>query len=386
MPPPQELLKVNRAAPNLCACYAITIKDRATGGEVCDLSKAPLSISYSRSLRGFTSLSMTLINDDPECCDCLPIAWRHELVIERLGEDGQSEGIVWQGPVTRYVDDSVFGTFQIDASDRGIWWQRAGVLPFDIPVGTDHAEAFFTIANYANSLNPGGPIATTWTPSGFILTQPIAAGTPIDTALGSLSGAEWTIAPELYGPGLFAIDDGQSYLTLDTAIDWQDSGAVIDSDFQYVATQVIVQADLKNGPDGARVEGIFPPTSEPHPDYGTHIQVVQAEQPLTQAEADAEAVRIFNRDKDGNRFLVTSGGSLSPTAPVTIWDLVPGRCFRVFSEGSCSGIAEIQRLHNVVVEILPRSTPDGVRLCETRVAIDLQPKGTDRISADRASV
>jgi hypothetical protein len=101
----------SEALPNLCGFYAIRVaprrKDLVAPGDECDLSEYSVSGRFSRVDSDTSLAEVTVFLDERGCCDCLPQAWRDELIIERVDVNGQAEGVIWRGIITQTIEDSI---------------------------------------------------------------------------------------------------------------------------------------------------------------------------------------------------------------------------------------------------------------------------------------
>ena len=374
-------------AATLCAGYRIRIVERVTSRTVCDITDLVASGTWRRVLQNVSTVEITADtgnNDDPggRCCDCIPRLWVDDIVIERTSTDGRVEGVVWRGPAVQVIDDEIDGTITITAADNSIWWTRHNRARTSITGTVDEAELWWRLvadaeAGVFSMLSIPGP-----SPTGQAREVTIEPAT--DTTEGSdnqilifggLPTVMWTVVDRVvYGPGPTTVGD-VPFAALDTARHWVDPGAVIDNDGVTFASQVrLVAADST----GAPIVGIYPPDPVATPAAGEHVITYRIDGIYTQAALTAAARRRWESDRSGARYLVTSTSSLSETAPVTVWDLIPGRVFTVTAGRACSNLDGLMRLYNVAVEFT--STGDGT-LTETRVAIDFRDAVADRGSS-----
>lgn len=415
MPPPASLLN-GEAEPIGCACYRIYIRNRTTKALIdgCDFLETAVSGTFGFSLINTTGFDIE-IPVQPGCCDCYPKKWRDEIVVERYTADGKREGELWCGTVTQVVEDSIAGTLKIVTKDPSIWWGRNPVSARNVLEPIDEAELWRQLVGDSEAKNPSGVTLKPFRPTGVEFTEGVTRRSTVTTEstttetradgskivtettvtgssstdassliLGGLESVFWTIhGCELYGPGPTTVDQSP-YATLDVEKHWTVAGGVFDDDGAFVTTQAtVIGKDVR----GDEIVGRYPATSVPHPDYGVHESEPVIDLTLsTQAQVDAAAREIYERDKDGSLFFVTSSSSLSKDAPVTPWDLVPGRLFWVVSRSTCNQVRVLRQLNNVKIEVGAKRTSLGRRTGELRVAVDFGPPGVIRSSSERVSI
>ena len=372
-----------------CACYQVYLRSVFDGSEVpgCDLSTTNIEEgNWTRTLNQTSTAYLKFPLPDLFCCECAPQKWEHELVIERETEGGGFEE-VWSGPVTRTVEDRIFGTFEIFASDRSVLWfeQPYAQERLVFPAGTDEGIVWATLIQMAEDCVQSG-----------LLIRPTETGCPLTEDLVIEEGAEWTraleeltsvhwavVANQLLGPAE-NLQGTTVQHRLATDIDWEDSGAVIDDDGAQTATHVTVRNAAPTVP-GA-MKGTWPP-GPPRPSAGVGCHTLEVIDPklTTQAELTAAARMLYDQRKDGNRALVTSAGTLSRQTELCIDDLIPDRYVSVETNGTCNDFVEVKVIARVVANF--NLSTEGGRTClqETRVAIDMIPPGGEA-SSSRLSV
>lgn len=385
---PPHLQLVRDAAPNLCAFYRVLTVDRLTGGELCDLTEIGVNGTWHWGLNTTSEVELTVTLVDG-CCECIPVPWQNLLVIERLGIDHQPEGIVWSGFVTQTLEDQLVGTLTVKASDRSIIWTRRDRTRVTITGTIDEADLWARLATDAETGDPSGIVIGPYTPTGafVIATARAATATDIgtnnqDPLFGStLPAVQWAVIDrDLYGPGPTTTGPAP-WAELDVSHHWVDQAAVVDTDGDNVASQVRL---FTVDEDDNQLVGEWPPTPSIDRRYGLHIRSYQSQNSYTQQQITAAARARYERDRDPYVFLVTSSDSLSPDAPVTVWDLIPGRRFTVTSEETCEQIlGQPLEVYNVAVELADNG--DGFA-AEARVAADFATPGTNARSEDRVSI
>lgn len=364
-----------------CASYSVYLRSRVTGEPVdgCDFSRLDPKLAKFSWLYSVVSLAeLILVTGETDCCGCQPIEWEHELVFERFDRAGQSEGDAWVGPVWKVVDDGVNGELQILALDRSVWpMQRRDVIRQPIHmVGADKTDLWMALWK---DLEVGGPSGLTPVPRPVGVTGELHRDRfdLLGTAFDDLAEVRWTVVGDrMFGPGPETVPP-IVVGTLDVDRHWEQRGAVIESDGEPTATFVIVAGE-------GDVIGTWPPGGPAaDPLVGLHIKRYDDPTVSTAERAEARAREIWVADRDGDRFLVTSDGTLGPSTPFDLWQMIPGSLFEIEAGVSCLQLEERMRVVNVVVELA--AIQPGV-LSEARVAIDLQPADSDRLSDSRASV
>lgn len=373
-----------------CACYKIYLRNSFDGSEVggCDLSEQVIEDAFwTRDLSRTSEAYVKYPLPDLFCCECAPKEWEHELVVERENEAGDFDEI-WSGPVVRTVEDRVFGTFEIFAKDRSAWWFEQPYVLEDIvfPVGTDEGIVWATLINqFAEPCVQAG-----------LGVRPTETGCPITTEISLQAGQTWTqvfdellsvrwavVANKLLGPAA-NLQGEQVQHRLATDIDWDQAGAVIDTDGNFTATHVTVSSG--EPADTTAVTGSWP-KGPPRPSAGVGCHTLRIVDPkvTTVAEAEARAREIQEQRRNGNRALVTSAGSLSEQTELCIDDLIPDRRVSVETNGTCNDFVEMKLLARIIANFSLDTA--GARTClrETRVAIDMIDVG-GVASATRLSV
>lgn len=371
-----------------CATYSVYIRNRTTKQPIagCDFTKQPIEGKWRRTKNTGSSPSASTadfsmpLSGLAGCCECDAEPWRDELVIERLDREGNTDGIVWVGPVSHVVDDTTFGAFTVTARDATVWpFSRTQRTRTAIKL-TDVDESVVWLALWGD-LTRGGQSGVTpiVTPTGNKVSVDFDRYSSVDAVITELPGISWSMSGDtLYvgGNDLGHTDNPIAFLDVDEH--WDTGGAVVDKDGTYVATKVIVL-------DGDTILAEYPPY-EHGSELGLHIGWIDADPGTTAKQATQLAYDTWQANRVTDAFLVTSAGTLSADAPVTVCDLDIGKVFTVEASSSCSTLSERMRLINVVGEFEAQETGQGVHLVEARVAIDFQPINTNRTSSSRQSI
>lgn len=386
---PAQLLH-RAATANLCAYYRVRLVERFTQRTICDLT--PLgafgTFRWILSTTGFMDLSIPTRNNRIECCECFPRPWADEIVIDRRNPARESEGIVFRGVVTRTVEDQSNEVIKVSAGDGSIWWTRHDRARSTVDAVMDETDAWRAVVLDAERGAFSGVRVGPGTPTGVSTRLQLTAASATaegsenqSLIFGGYPNVMWAIVDRtLYGPGSTTVGE-EPHATLDTGLHWVQPGAEIDNDGADFASQIrLVGATV----GGDTVIGVWPTEPLSTSLLGEHVRTYSQEGVFTQAEITEAARARWITDREIRQFLVTSEDSLSSTAPVTVWDCVPGRVFQVAASGACSSLGRLMRVYNVAVDFA--DSGDG-RLAETRVAIDLRPHtAVGAVSYDRLSI
>ena len=361
----------------LCACYSITLRDRYTGAEVegCDLSLVNITEgNYTRDLDATSTSYAKYDAPGLGCCECKPEAWQHIVSVERT--DGNETETVWEGVVTNFIEDRVFGTFELFASDKSILWTRQPYATRDLffPKGTDEADVWAALVSMAEECAQTGlAINPTSTGCGIGQDRFITKGEDVTSLISSLSSVHWSVvAGKLLGPGP-NLQGTQTRNNLSTDVDWENNGAVIDND----GTTTVTHATVSNQPPdgtGPIFTGAWP-TDEPQPQQGVGCHAIRIVDPKIESNAQArdEARLIVEQRRNGNRAIVTSAGSLSRDSELCISDLIPDRRVSIETTGTCSDFVDDAKINRVVVRFATSSELGQRCITEKQVAPDFIP-------------
>lgn len=331
----------------LCASYGVLIRDRVTGVTVARLPERGWSASFDYRIDRTSEAQLTVDVSpngvDADCCLRLGEVghWMHELVFYREGNNQE----VWGGPITRLRDVPGRGQFIVYAKDRSAWWWRRAItrnLTYSGTAKTDAARVFMDLVREAEQTSgsaswtlPYDPVRlslsgneTGVTVDGKVLTASdiVMCGPEIQTLSDSV--IDWTVIGRRGYVGSLVLEldpltlAQEHWLELDPEFDW---------DGENVATQVQVL--------GARgIRGEWPVGQIEFarwPQYGSHTLRVSDSKITDQATATARARSLWERNQQPILNVLSTGGSLSQFAPVTVEDLIPGRVINVGIEESC---------------------------------------------------
>ena len=361
-------------------CYTVEIRDRESGRARCKFAEGAGFFERKRDATSDAEFS-TKIDLDCAKCFCIPRPRKDELAIIR---DDWPEP-AWVGPITRIVDDPDTRAFKINAEDRTFWWDGAAASSnFErlennqidtVEVVSEIIRQFNVFAgeelldhNFRGSKN-GKPPA-----SGLLLTADIERFESLWAEFAGLAESVFdftVVGPHLYwgAPGI-PISDGPRL----NSTHWTNR-PLIDRDASSVVSQVRV-----TGQGG--VSAAWPPTSIDN-GYGHKTGYLNDSNLNTAAEALAVAVEVYEANKEPTDFIVTGGGSLSSSFPLSMHELIPGRRFLVDLSGACLEASAELELFNLIVEFNSVASPVQ-KLQETRVAADFSQPGAIG-SAERQS-
>lgn len=354
------------------AFYRVEVRDRITGDVVpgCVFDEGVGSFRRGLDLISDAEFS-TVTGPDCDDCNCEPIERAHELAIIR---DDRREP-TWVGPITRIIDKGDEGELRLIAQDRLFWWDGIqAAQAVDNPQGSE-IDVTLLISEYIRQLSAGssGRIDSTFLGkpdgvpplSGLEIASFIQVGDSIYEDFRALAETvfDFTMAgPHLYwGAPEIPISRGPRL----TNSHWTQT-PTIDRDASEVVSQVVV-----TGEDGVRA--VFPAE---HTDIGFGIKTgfVSDSDINSTSEALDRAETIYEANKRPTGFIVTGLTSLSPSFPVSIHGLIPGRKFPVSIDGRCLSVEAELQLFNLVVEFGSVSEPDQ-RIKELRVAADFSQIG-----------
>ena len=360
----------------LCATYSIYFRDRATRRrlEGCDLTAQRVEGRWTRAYKRKSTADLVWqLPPDAGCCECSPTPWVDELIIEREG--ASSSGIVWKGVVTSIVEDRARGEMEIRACDPSVWWERRQWFTSDIVLeGVDPVDVWVAVHKQLDGRDPSGLIIRPGEPLGTRTGFTAARYGTVPTS-SVMDDVAWTvIAGQLWGPGKTTAGP-EPFALLDSSVDWVTpggrSGPVIAHDGESTATEIlVVGADFGSGP----LVSVYPPATAGVPANGLHSARVDRQNLTSQSAVDAEAKRIWERNRYGSTFVSSSNASLREGSQLCIADLIPGRRFKVETPDTCRpDLVALVELSQVVTDFkwLVEGGKPAIR--ETRVATDFGP-------------
>lgn len=368
------------------AVYSISLFDRAAGriAPGCSFNTGGIEYEFTRVLNDPSEMVLSVNVDTPGCsfdCECVPLARVHDIVAFRSDRPQEA---AWCGPVLDVLEEPNIGLITITAKDR-LWWltgapSSRGFGPGDF--GTEDrngevsvVEVFAALLADAERYQPSGLVFPTSIPpdlSGVRVRPPtIAEGDSLwfymQSYLGSLIDLT-VVGQNLYwGSPEIPVTDG---INLSAARNWIDGqGVSTDIDGEDTFTRVRVQG-------AAGIVAAYP-TVEQDRGFGLRTGFISDSEITTQAEADAFARFVFERNSEPATFLISGDGSLNSATDLAVADLIPGRKHRIRGDAGCLRSDDRRRITAVVVSGNSSVDRGGFLLSETRVAVDFQPPGTE---------
>jgi PKD repeat protein len=314
----------------------------------------PVSGTFTRALDATSTLEMVGVVGgmvDEACCDDWDSVypWNTEILVYRDGRDA------WSGPVTSI--DFAYGTVTVRASDLTAWWDRrtVGTLNF---VGADLSDIFSAVHQNAMGSDPIPNFVISPTPThiygdrSYAATDYKYAADLLDEL--SKTGLDWTCFGRTVLIGGSEVPADPYFTIFDDF--WTEPPKVM-SKGDDQATQVVVR--------GKGVTGTATADASYLNSYGLIVRVFDENNIEDQPTVDRAAETRLAMLQDQTYIAAPSGAGLTPNAPITLAELVPGIRVRVVSEATCRKVTADFRLSKVKVDFTGQ------------VAIDLQPLGTD---------
>lgn len=313
----------------------------------------PVSGSFTRALDKTSTLEctgiVTGIGDDLCCDDWKEVyPWITEVYVWRDGRDA------WSGPVTEV--EFGYGEVTVRASDLTAWWDRRTV-PDRYFVGQDIADIFTAVHDAAMAPAPVQNFTVVAEPTDIFADRSYqnANYQYASDALDELSktGVDWTCYGRTVLAGGTEVPAEPYFVMYD---DFWSTPPTVVARGNDQATRVIVK--------GEGLAGIAQAPASYLSSYGLLVRVFEQSKIRDQGSANAAARTRLEFLKDPYYIETPSGAALTPTAPVTLPELIPGIRVRVVTNSTCRSLTSDFRLTGVNVQF------DG------KVSIDLQPLGT----------
>lgn len=292
------------------------------------------------------------------CCGRLgqTRTWGHELTIYRDDDPNP----VWQGPIIRKTEKRA--TISFDARDVLFWLDRRAVAPagpeYFWPTPTDTGAILRQLINDGFPVgdparNPGitqyavledtGTRSTTdhlWRdsePIGSVMRDLIGAGVDVFTV----------------GRRIYIVSDtptGRAYRLTDR--DFLDELELRENGLDAATRGVLVGGQPLDG-NGQPIQDVAPVIGRsggPEPFFGQIDRLSTSQNTNNQQVADgiAGAMRSYGTPPPID-LVVPDNARLSPDAPVTLGQLIPGRPFTVLLDGYCTRIQQDFRLNELEV-------------------------------------
>ena len=285
------------------------------------------------------------------CCDDYRevYPWITEVYIWRDGRDA------WSGPVTEVEFD--YGKVTIRASDLTAWWDRR-TLPDMTFVGQDLATIFDAVANAAMAPAPVANFTVSATPVDIFGDRSYqnAEYEYASDALDELSktGIDWTCYGRTVLAGGTEVPADPYFVLLD---DHWTQPPTVRARGNDQATRVVVR--------GEGVAGVATASADYLNAYGLLVRVFDEKSIKDLSSAQAAAQTRLELLRDQNYIETPSGATLTPYAPITLPELIPGIRVRVSTQATCRPLTADFRLKSVKVDF------------QGGVSVDLEPLGTN---------
>lgn len=345
-----------------CGTYDALVLTRG-GAEI--VAEFPwTSASWSRVLDDTSEGGATALGYPASCCaDFLGFRpWRHELALYR------DRDLVWVGPIMEPKAPPPF-TFDITARDLTAWWDHRLIHEdhlYDTP--TDLAEIFQDISDDAMAPDPSPGLSVTTTPTGvtalldLLAVQHLMAGPKLRDVANI--GLDWTaVCRDVIAGG--------------AVVPTASIGTFYDGHFAVPPTPRYdgsVQANswlLRGSGGGAAGDTVFGSATDPAAGILDglleSVDTVSTLQDNDSAQAGAQS-----RVAITGEVLLIENCVLSPDAPFTIDQLVPGALCDLALEQTCYPVFGQYRLYKVDV-VAQNAGADGQ---SERVSLAFQPVGT----------
>jgi hypothetical protein len=323
------------------------------GAETVIAELTPTSGYFTRALDKTSELQcegiVTGISGDLCCDDWAEVyPWVTEIYVWRDGRDA------WSGPVTE-VEFS-YGKVSIRASDLTAWWDRRTVPDLNF-TGQDIADIFAAVHDAAMAPDPVPNFTVVPTATDIFADRNYQnanyeyASDVLDEL--SKTGIDWTCYGRTVLVGGEEVPASPYFVMLDDF--WSEPPSVVARGNDQ-ATKVIVK--------GEGVVGVAAAPAAYQTAYGLLVRVFEQNKIKDPASASAAARTRLDLLKDPYYLETPSGARLTPGAPVTLPELIPGIRVRVVTTSTCRSLSSDFRLTGVKVDF------------EGGVSIDLQPLGT----------
>ncbi len=306
-----------------CATHGYTITDR--DGGLVTASGRLTDVSYNRVLNDASTASVTIAVEGADCCAELGNvrSWRHWLNIFR---DGQ---FVWSGPIV--IPSWTQNALIVQATDLIGLLDRRVVHRLMTFIDADVAQIAAALID--DGFRPDDPGHTVSIPEpvgilGGRTYQPWIGQTADHLRDLAETGMDFTTV----GDNIIILPDGFS----DSVGRLSDSdlpdGLTVTEDGSSLATRQIVAGDENTGFVGV-AGGV-------NDYYGLLEQYVEQNTLKTLDDVDQAAAAKLRGSLAVPVFIDTQNVTLSPTAPVTVQQLVPGWCLDITSDMTCRTISQ----------------------------------------------
>lgn len=354
------------ALPGQLGCGSYTARIVTRGGSMLIAEIPATKLKWSRQLDDTSQADLeTDQRATIACCAQLGVLrqWRHEYSVMRDGVE------VWVGPLAGQPKYAYQGA-QLKARDLSAWLDKRFIHNTISYVNADLATIFEAYVRDAMSPDPTPGLAVTASPCGVRGTRSVDAADykhagPEIREL-SQSGIDWTmIGRVMLAGGLVVPSTPVATLTDEHFVDPPD----VEEDGMAQANRwAVLGAQAHDAVTGQFTSGFaFTGVAESVADAnedGLLEDRVQIDQVKDTQSAYAAAVGRLALTR--TTIPIISGGTLTPSAPITIDQLVPGALVNVLLQNTCRPVSGQYRLQTVDVTVAP----------DEQVSITLQPMGT----------
>lgn len=340
-----------------CGTYEALVLTRGGRSIVCSIPWS--TVDWTRVLDDTSEGKTSTIGLPENCCDDLAQirAWRHELALYRDGE------LVWVGPI--YLPKAPPDQYEVSARGLTSWWDHRLIHEdHNYTVGTDLATIFEDLAADAMAPDPSPGLVVATTPCGvlgtmdILATQHLMAG-PKLRELAKI-GIDWT-------------EVGRSVLVGGAVVPTASIGTFLDEHFVTPPTPRIdgsAQANawlVKGSGGGAAGDEVYAYDSDPTAAVVDGLlESVASVSTIENYESALAAAQ--SRVALTTEVIAVENCVLTPDAPFTIDQLVPGATCRLALEETCIPVFGSYRLQKVAGHA---SSPDG-----EKITLTFQPIGT----------
>lgn len=348
-----------------CGENRLVIFDRCATRQVCDLTDNLSSLTYGRVMDD-TSGSVGVISlagqGDANCCSCIRDmrTWINSGVIVRDGE------VVWgPGPVTNILTLSETATITI--RDISAWLDVRVIHGAYSFVATPVLEIARQII--VDAMSPDDPCGVV--DNLKIIQPPVGTEILIDKVYEAEKQYAGDALRDLAASAIDFTVVGRSII-LSQNLEFGPFGLLTDDDFltELEIEERGVEAGTRWIVNGE--EAVSGSAGGVDPFYGLIEQIADADDNITDSiEATASAInRVAGSNPAPLYINIPDGAQLSPEAPTSMGELIPGSLYNVYINDMCRTVSQSSRLTAMSV-----STKSG----EEQIGVTLSPRGIDLV-------
>lgn len=342
-----------------CGAYEVFVKQRGGRGNIVGIV-AWDTLSWERVLDDTSQATVSLNLADPACCDLLSQVrpWQHELSIYRDGSE------IWVGPLVTVAEPPEQN--QLTARDITAWWDRRFI----------HEDHFYTATDIATIFQEISDDAMAPDPSPGLVLQAAACG--VTAALTVLAAQHLIAAASLRDLATIGLDwtaVARTVLAGGTAIPSDPIGLLEDEHFAAPPQPTLDglgQANawgVRGSGGGQAGDTIFGYASDP--DLRARDGLLEAVVSISSIEDnDAALSAAQSRVALRKEVVLVDGCVLSPSAPVTIGQLIAGTIASLKLAGTCIPVDDDYRIQKISGNAQASDGSESVTLA-------LQPVGTE---------